>query len=73
MSMIMFVPLLGDTSGPALGSLMSEIMGWRRVIWASVAVATASDPILFTHFRETYNASILKKTISKIAKRHPKP
>jgi MFS family permease len=61
MSLIMFVPLMGGTVGPVLSGAIVQSLGWRAIIWVSVALACICQVLLFVFFRETYKVQILKQ------------
>jgi MFS family permease len=60
-SLIMFIPLMGGTVGPALSGVIVQSLGWRTIIWISVALACICQLMFLVFFRETYKAQILKQ------------
>lgn len=61
----MFATLLGGTLGPAFGGAVAETaLGWRAVLWTSVALASACELVFLTCFRETYKVVILRRRAS---------
>ena len=63
MSAIMFAPLIGGATGPAIAGAIAQSLGWRWVLWIAVILATTSELIFLTCFRETYQVVILKRRV----------
>lgn len=61
MSMIAMAPLLGGAAGPAIGSVVAESLGWRQVIWVSVAMASICEIMILACLRETCHTVILRR------------
>ncbi|KAH8898348.1 major facilitator superfamily transporter [Thozetella sp. PMI_491] len=68
MSAIMLAPLIGGAVGPALSGAIAQELGWRRVVWISVALATACELLFLTCFRETYKVPILRRRAARLRK-----
>lgn len=56
MSALMVAPMVGGAIGPAIGGLTEEWLGWRIVLWLSVALAAGCQLMLNAFFKETYTA-----------------
>ncbi|KAI0453053.1 MFS transporter [Xylaria acuta] len=65
-SIIALAPLIGGSLGPAIGGAIAETLGWRWVLWLSVALALACEIIFFTLFRETYKVTILRRRAARL-------
>lgn len=65
-SLITFIPLIGSGVGSALSGIIMEKLGWRALIWISVALTSISQLLLFTYFRETYKVSILQRRAARL-------
>ncbi|KAF4991119.1 hypothetical protein FDECE_14147 [Fusarium decemcellulare] len=67
MSLMMLAPLVGGAVGPALSGTVSQSLGWRSVLWVSVALASCCELLLFTCFRETYKVSIVRQKAERLS------
>jgi len=65
-TIIMFIPLIGSTVGPILSGAIVQSLGWRTIIWISVAMASICQVLFFIFFRETYKTQILKKRVARL-------
>jgi MFS family permease len=68
MSLIMLAPLLGGAVGPAIAGAVAQTLGWREVLWMSVALAGICEVLFLTCFRETYKVPILRKRAANLRK-----
>ncbi|KAM4061200.1 major facilitator superfamily protein [Hirsutella rhossiliensis] len=66
MSVVMMAPLLGGAAGPIIGSVVAGSLGWRQVIWTSVALAGICEVMFLTCFRETCHMVILRRKAKKL-------
>lgn len=66
MSLIMLAPLIGGAVGPAISGAISQSVGWRKVIWMSVLLASVCEVLFFTCSRETYRVPILRRKAAKL-------
>ncbi|RYP30707.1 hypothetical protein DL767_006123 [Monosporascus sp. MG133] len=66
MSFILMAPLLGGAVGPAISGAIAERLGWRRVIWMSVALASFCEVVFLSFFRETYRVPILRRRAARL-------
>jgi MFS family permease len=60
-SLIMLAPLLGGAIGPAVAGAVAQTLGWRQVVWVSVALAGSCEVLFLVGFRETYKVRILQR------------
>lgn len=60
MSLVMLAPLMGGAIGSPLGGVIAENLNWRWVAWVSTLLALATEVLLLTCFRETYEPAILR-------------
>ncbi|KAI1172776.1 MFS transporter [Nemania sp. FL0916] len=67
-SVIALAPLVGGSLGPAIGGAIAEKLGWRCVLWASVALAMICEIVFFTGFRETYKVAVLRQRAARLRK-----
>jgi MFS family permease len=68
MSAIMCAPLIGGAVGPAIAGAISETLGWRRVLWMAITLATVCEVVFLTCFRETYQVAILNQRVAVLRK-----
>ncbi|RYP75874.1 hypothetical protein DL771_002138 [Monosporascus sp. 5C6A] len=66
MSFIQMAPLLGGAVGPAISGAIAERLGWRRVIWMSVVLASFCEVVFLSFFRETYRVPILRRKAARL-------
>lgn len=60
-SLTAFIPVIGSNLGSAVSGIIMEKLGWRAIIWISVALTSICQLLLVTCFRETYKVSILQR------------
>ncbi|KAI0204831.1 MFS transporter [Astrocystis sublimbata] len=65
-STIALAPLIGGSLGPVIGGAIAERLGWRWVLWLSVALALTCEVLLFVFFRETYKVAILRQRAARM-------
>ncbi|KAK1995241.1 major facilitator superfamily transporter [Colletotrichum falcatum] len=70
MSIIMLAPLLGGAVGPMISGAVAQTLGWRRVLWASAALAALCGLLFLSCFRETYKMAILRRRAARHAGGH---
>lgn len=68
MSCIMFAPLVASSVGPAVSSMIADSLGWRSVLWISLAFAALCELAFFTRLPETYKISILRQKVTRPCK-----
>lgn len=61
MTMMVTAPLVGSAVGPAIGGVMAEKIGWRQLVWISVALAGVCLMGHLTYFKETYRATVAQQ------------
>jgi hypothetical protein len=61
LSLVGFLPLLGGTLGPVFSGVIAQNFGWRAVLWVCVVLAAVCEIFVFTYFRETYGAVIIRR------------
>lgn len=66
MSCVQLAPLVGGAIGPAISGAIAESLGWRRVVWMSVALAGACELVFLACFRETYRVPILRRRAARL-------
>ncbi|KAI2463255.1 MFS general substrate transporter [Annulohypoxylon bovei var. microspora] len=66
MSIIQLAPLIGGAVGPAISGAIAETLGWRKVMWMSVILATTCEVVFLTLFRETYKVPILRRKAARL-------
>lgn len=68
MSFIMFAPLIAGSLGPLFGSVVADHLGWRAVLWTTVALAALCELAFFASFRETHKLSVLRRKLARLRK-----
>ncbi|RYP50392.1 hypothetical protein DL768_004067 [Monosporascus sp. mg162] len=66
MSFVQMAPLLGGAIGPAISGAIAERLGWRCVMWISVALASFCEVVFLSFFRETYKVPILRRKAARL-------
>ena len=66
MSFVHMAPLLGGAVGPAVSGAIAESLGWRRVMWVSVTLASICELLFLSCFRETYPVPILRRRAARL-------
>ncbi|KAJ4208858.1 hypothetical protein NW759_013620 [Fusarium solani] len=69
MSLMMLAPLVGGAVGPAFSGATSQSLGWRSVLWVSVALASFCELLHLISFRETYKVTILRRRGARLVNR----
>lgn len=57
----MFFVLIASVFRPTISGALSEVIGWRGIVWLCVGVAGVFEILFVTCFRETYHPTILKR------------
>ncbi|KAM0417296.1 hypothetical protein ACHAPT_012677 [Fusarium lateritium] len=70
MSLMMLAPLVGGAVGPAFSGATSQTLGWRSVLWVSVALASFCELLHLIYFRETYKVTILRRRAARLLNRN---
>lgn len=68
MSLIILAPIMGGAIGPAIAGAIAETLGWRSVLWMSVALSGLAEVLSLTFFRETYTVTILGRRAARLRK-----
>ncbi|KIV95562.1 hypothetical protein PV10_03199 [Exophiala mesophila] len=68
MSLIVLAPIMGGAIGPAIAGAIAETLGWRSVMWMSVALSGLAEVLFLTFFRETYPVTILARRTARLRK-----
>ncbi|EMD00664.1 hypothetical protein BAUCODRAFT_135458, partial [Baudoinia panamericana UAMH 10762] len=58
MSMVLLAPLVGGAIGPAIAGSIAQTLGWRSVLWMSLALALAVEVLFGCFLRETYSTPL---------------
>ena len=66
MSMIILAPILGGACGPAIAGAIAETLGWRKVLWMTIILATICELVFLTCLRETYSVTILRRRVARL-------
>ncbi|CAG8946529.1 unnamed protein product [Penicillium salamii] len=65
-SMTMFIPLAGATIGPVISGAILQTLGWRAIMWISVAMAAICQVLFLKFFQETYQVQILSRRAARL-------